>query len=231
MKLVSASHRLIPYGLIVLSIVPIIAGAVRVQQLGSGVEVTAENMRFLANPSTVIVHITAATVFCLLGAFQFDPDFRRHHPRWHRQAGRGLVALGLVSAATGLVLSHLRPGASFSGTAPANFDGTSLYLIRLIVGLAMILSLCRGLAAIWRRDFQSHAAWMIRGYALGLGAGTQVFTHLPWFLWPALRGELTRTLCMGAGWLINLAVGEWIIRRGARPGPRAGASRATGAPA
>lgn len=38
------------------------------------------------------------------------------------------------------------------------------------------------LLAIRRRDFASHGAWMIRGYAIGLGAGTQLLTHLPWFL-------------------------------------------------
>ena len=53
---------------------------------------------------------------------------------------------------------------------------------------------------------------MVRGYALGLGAGTQVLTHLPWFLFPAIQGEFTRALFMGAGWAINLVVAEWIIR-------------------
>ncbi len=50
------------------------------------------------------------------------------------------------------------------------------------------------------------------GYALGLGAGTQALTHLPWFLFPGLQGELTRALLMGAGWIINLAVAEAVIR-------------------
>ena len=54
---------------------------------------------------------------------------------------------------------------------------------------------------------------MMRGYALGLGAGTQVFTHLPWFLFPTIQGELARTLFMGAGWVINLAVAERFISR------------------
>jgi hypothetical protein len=52
---------------------------------------------------------------------------------------------------------------------------------------------------------------MLRGYALGLGAGTQVLTHLPWDLLPDIRGELARTLLMAAGWAVNLAVAEWSI--------------------
>jgi hypothetical protein len=53
---------------------------------------------------------------------------------------------------------------------------------------------------------------MVRAYALGLGAGTQVFTHIPWFVFPSIQGEMARTLCMAAGWLINVAVAEWLTR-------------------
>ena len=77
----------------------------------------------------------------------------------------------------------------------------------------MALSLCLGLAAIRRRDIPRHQAWMMRAYGLALGAGTQVFTHLPWFLFPSIQGELARTLFMGAGWAINLAVAEYYISR------------------
>ena len=96
---------------------------------------------------------------------------------------------------------------------PASFDGPLLYLIRLLAGSAMAWSLCLGLAAVLKRDLPRHRAWMIRGYALGLGAGTQAFTHLPWFLFPSIRGELARALLMGAGWAINVAVVEWVISR------------------
>jgi hypothetical protein len=60
---------------------------------------------------------------------------------------------------------------------------------------------------------------MMRAYALGLGAGTQVLTHLPWFLLvDGKPGELPRAVMMGAGWAINVVVAEWIIRnRTARP--------------
>ena len=34
-----------------------------------------------------------------------------------------------------------------------------------------------GFTAIRRRDIPAHRAWMIRAYALGLGAGTQAFTE------------------------------------------------------
>ncbi|MNY10226.1 hypothetical protein D3C86_1431890 [compost metagenome] len=73
--------------------------------------------------------------------------------------------------------------------------------------------IAHGYLAIRKRDIPRHRAWMMRGYALGMGAGTQVFTHIPWFLLPATHGELARTVCMAAGWAINLAVAEWLIAR------------------
>ena len=53
---------------------------------------------------------------------------------------------------------------------------------------------------------------MIRGYALGLGAGTQVFTE---GIGGALfgTGEVRGDLAKAAGWAINLAVAEYVIRR------------------
>ena len=53
--------------------------------------------------------------------------------------------------------------------------------MRLVFGTAMALAIvARASLAVRRRDFARHRAWMIRGYAIGLGAGTQAFTHLPW---------------------------------------------------
>jgi hypothetical protein len=69
---------------------------------------------------------------------------------------------------------------------------------------------------------------MIRGYAIGLGAGTQVLTHLPWFVLVDGRpGELARGLMMGAGWVINVVVAEWIIARGRQRRSAGGARVAT----
>jgi uncharacterized membrane protein len=204
---------LIPTGLIALSLIPIVAGIVRMIQLGEGGEITPDNARFFAAPVPVVVHIVSSVVFCVLGAFQFAPGFRRRNPNWHRAAGRVLVPSGLVAALSALWMTQFHPPANFAGPLPASFDGPSLYLLRLLTGSAMAVFLCLGVTAVMRRDIPSHQAWMIRGYALGLGAGTQAFTHLPWFLFPGIRGELARTLFMGAGWAINLAVAEWIIAR------------------
>lgn len=71
--------------------------------------------------------------------------------------------------------------------SPARFDGPALYVIRLLAGSAMALFLCLGVIAILRRDIPHHRAWMMRGYAVGLGTGTQAFTHLRWFMFPSIQ--------------------------------------------
>jgi hypothetical protein len=154
-----------------------------------------------------VLHIPAAVAYSILGAFQFAPAFRRRRRGWHRAAGRFLAPCGLLAALSGLWMAHFYPW-------PTG-DGQLVYLERLVAGSAMVASLVLALLAIRRRDFASHGAWMIRGYAIGLGAGTQVLTHLPWFVLAGGRpGEGPRAVMMGAGWAINVVVAEWIIRRG-----------------
>ncbi len=196
---------LVPAALIVLSFVPVVAGAVRLAELSGGGEVTPDNARFFASPLPVVLHIVSVSLYSILGAFQFAPGLRRRRLAWHRAAGRLLVPCGLVAALSGLWMTQFYPW--------PDGDGVILYGLRLLFGSAMILSILLGVAAILRRDFAQHGAWMMYGYAIGLGAGTQVLTHLPWLLILGIPDELTRALLMGAGWVINLAVAEWIIRR------------------
>ena len=76
----------------------------------------------------------------------------------------------------------------------------------------MAACLVLGFAAIRRRDIAAHRAWMVRAYALGLAAGTQAFTEP---LGVALFGDavVVSDLAKGAGWVVNLAVAEWVVRR------------------
>ena len=75
---------------------------------------------------------------------------------------------------------------------------------------------------------QGHRAWMMRGYAIGLGAGTQALTQGVGAVILGAPTELSGALLMGAGWVINLAVAEWVIRRPRRPGRVPGAGRPPG---
>ena len=57
-------------------------------------------------------------------------------------------------------------------------DGALVYGLRVLFGSAMLLSLLLGVVALQRRDFVQHGNWMLRGYAIGMGAGTQVLTGM-----------------------------------------------------
>lgn len=201
---------LVPTGLIALGLVPALAGVLRLSQIAVDAPALPENARFLAAPWPVGLHLVSALIYSFIGAFQFSPGLRRRHLAWHRAAGRLLVPCGMVAALSALWMVQFYPVGTES---PARFDSVWVSALRWLAGSAMFMALWTGLAAARRRDIPAHRAWMIRAYALGLGAGTQVLTHLPWFLWPAIQGETARTLAMAAGWAINLAVAEWLIAR------------------
>jgi uncharacterized membrane protein len=193
---------MIPAGLITLSIIPAFAGAARLQQILEDTR-TEDTARFLDSPWPMTLHIVAATLFCVLGAFQFAPGLRKRRLQWHRMAGRLLVPCGFTASLTGLWMTQFYPS--------VGFDGPALYWLRLAVGILMTWFLGHSLRAILKMDVPGHRAWMIRAYALGLGAGTQVITHIPWFLFPDLQSELFRSICMGAGWGINMIAAEYAI--------------------
>ena len=158
----------------------------------------------------------------MLGALQFAPRFRRRHLQLHRRIGRILIPAGFVTAISGLWMSHFYPW-------PAH-DGIALYIMRLFVGGGMIIALLLATDAIRRRKFRQHGAWMIRAYALAMGAGTQVFSHIPIVV---LQQELTltnRAIAMGAGWLINILVAEWVIATRLRPTRRSRRGRKANQP-
>jgi len=202
----------VPVALAAISAIPLIIGALRLLQLAGGPEVIPAEERFAGFPLPVALHILGAATYVLLGTLQFVPRFRRRHRTWHRRAGRILIVAGLLVAASALWMTLLY--AAKPGT------GDLLYVLRLVFGCALAACLILGFTAIRRRDIPAHRAWMIRAYALALGAGTQAFTLAPY---PILTGHdpgpTTRAILMTLAWMINAAVAEWVIRA-RRPSPR-----------
>jgi uncharacterized membrane protein len=203
----------LPLGLVLLSLIPVASGVLRLVEVAGGPALMPDNPRIAASPAPVVVHIAASAVYALLGAFQFSARLRRRHRGWHRRAGRVLVVAGSLAALSGLWMTL------FYSDAPG---GLLLWTVRLLVGSAMAGSIALGFAAIRRRDITSHRAWMIRAYALGLGAGTQAFTEGIGEAVAGGPGDLTKALSLTAGWAINAAVAEWIVRRPHRRSTRSG---------
>jgi uncharacterized protein YciI len=194
-------NRLAVAGLLVLAAVPVAAGAFRLSDLG---ELTAANARFVTDPVPIVTHVVAATLYAVVGAFQFSGGIRRYRNGWHRAAGVVLVPAGALVAVSGIWMT-----ATYD--LPAHDDG-ALALLRYAVGAAMLAELALAVVALVHHDYPAHGAWMTRAYALGMGAGTQLFT----------AGPLTavddppawaRAAAMGLGWAINAVVAEVVIRR------------------
>lgn len=196
---------LTPFGLIVLSLIPFAAGIARLVGLAGAVSVTPENARFFAAPIPVVLHIIGASLFCVLGAFQFVPSLRKPKKGWHRVVGRVLLPSGIVAALTGIWMTVSYPLAALQGSL--------LYGFRILIGTSMALFLVLGWLAIARRDLSRHRAWTIRGYAIGQGAGTQALMGIPFFVLWGEPDPVLRDLLLIAGWLINLGVAEWFIRK------------------
>ena len=194
----------VPVALIALSVIPLVAGTLRLIQLAGGPEVIPSDDRFVGFPAPLVVHIVGAAVYVLVGAFQFVPSIRRRHMTWHRRTGRVLALAGLAVAGSALWMTvqySQKPG-----------TGDVLFVLRLVFASAMVVCLVLGVSAARGRDIPAHRAWMIRAYAIGLAAGTQVFTEP---IGGALfgTGDVRDDLAKGAGWVVNLAVAAWVIRR------------------
>jgi uncharacterized membrane protein len=189
--------------LLVLSLIPVISGSLRLLEIAGGPQLLPTNPRIDAFPAPLVVHVVGAALYAFVGAFQFSARLRRRHLNWHRKAGRILVGAGLAVAGSALWMTLFYTGAP---------GGDLLWGIRLVVGSAMGAFIVLGFAAIRRRDIPAHRAWMIRAYALAVGAGTQAFTE---GIAEALLGitDLSKATSLGSGWLINVVVAEWVIRR------------------
>lgn len=198
---------LVPAALLLLAAVPAIGGIYRVLHLSLGGEVTPENQRFFDAPTPVVLHGVACALFATLGAFQFTSGSRRK-PKRHRLRGAIFVPSALVVATTGLWMEAFYD-------LPAH-DGELLSVFRAIFSAAMIATTLLGVRSLLRRDYAGHGAWMMRTYAIGMGAGTQVLVLLPWMLMVGEPSVLQRALLMGASWAINVIFVEWILFRRAR---------------
>lgn len=196
--------RIAPW-LVALSVVPMLGGLARLAGL-AGVGGAPMDARFAQSPWPAVIHIAAASLFSVLGAFQFERELRRAWPHWHRTAGRLLVICGLLTAATGVWMT-------LRYAIPHESQGSLLFGVRLLVGGGMAASLVLAVGAVLTGNVPSHEAWMLRAYALAQGAGTQVLFLLPPQLLSGRAATgMPRDVAMTAAWVANLLVAETVIR-------------------
>lgn len=123
-------------GLLLLTAVPLVAGAFRAVELMGSAQIAAENARFFAAPFPVIVHIVSVSLFSVLGALQFSSGLRRRSPRWHKVSGRIVVTSGIFAGLSGLWMTVMYP-------IPPELQGDLLCVVRILVSVAMLFRFLR----------------------------------------------------------------------------------------
>ncbi len=207
MKFFSKNELTILVLLFVLSFVPVIGGALRILEIAGGPVIVPDNPRISSDPFPALLHLLGSIPFCILGAFQFLPSIRRCSPKWHRFNGRIVAVAGVLSALTGLWMTHYY-------ALPAELQSDLLYVARMVLGTAMVLFIVCGVMAVRNRNLLLHSARMTRAYAIGQGAATQAVMGLTWMaLFKEEPAGLARDTIMISAWVINLAIAEWVINR------------------
>jgi hypothetical protein len=190
-------------GLLLFSTLPLTFGVLRLLQLAGLLDLMPP---IAVSAIPIVAHILGAAAYTLLGAIQFAPGLRSQWPNWHRAAGR----VALTGAAV-VIVSSLWLSTAYMTTS---LGGLVLAGLRITIAIAMAMSIVSGFIAARRRQIALHKAWMIRAYALGLGAATQMFVLMAAeIVAGGAPTELNRALLMGLAWGINLGVAEWRIRR------------------
>ena len=189
--------------LLLTTIIPIVSAALRIYQVPLGL-LPPDALKFEAVPWAHFLHAAGGLLFGLLGPLQFAGALKQRFGRLHRISGRVFVVAGLLLGFSSLRLVAVFPDVSTWVLTTA----------RIATGLALCASLILAVWAIYRRRVEQHRAWMIRAYAIGMGAATISFIMLPIFL---ITGEAPvgygADLLFVLSWVINLSIAEWIIRR------------------
>lgn len=183
--------------------VPLLLAAVQVVQIPFDA-LPEDSARLAAVPFSHFFHALGGFLFGVLGPLQFFHVLRCRFGTFHRVAGRVFVLAGLALAVSGLGLLL-----QVESIATRLLDSA-----RGVFSLALIVALFLGVAAAWDRRLFQHRIWMIRAYAIGMGTGTVALVMFPIYL---IKGGpvmgLTSDIVVVGMWLLNIAIGEWLIRR------------------
>lgn len=160
---------------------------------------------FETYPLTIYAHVFGASVAMALGPFQFWGRLRAQRPTLHRWMGRLYLALGVgVGGVSGLFMAFHAFGGVVSqlgfGCLAAGWLVTGVLAYR----------------AIRARDIATHRRWMVRNFALTLGA-LMLRLYLPGSVASGVAFETAYPVIAWLCWVPNLIVAE----RWFNPAPQA----------
>jgi hypothetical protein len=196
--------------LFVATFIPIASAPIRMFQVITA-SLPQDSLRFYAVPWGLFSHAFGGLLFALIGPLQFTGALKNRFGKLHRISGRIFVVTGFM-----LALSALR--------LLIEFPNSSTWVLIAARGLAafgLMGCLTISMFAILKRNFNNHRNWMIRAYAIGMGAATISFIQLPIFIirGRAMEGYFGDSLFV-LSWVINLTLAEWVIRKKLKTSPR-----------
>jgi len=199
-------YRALPYLLCAACFVPVSIGAYRVGALAFEWDWALQFAADQVDNLPLWLHAIFSIGFLTLGALQLVTGLRNSNRPRHRKLGKYTFVFGVLGASSGLYMTLSHP----------DISGPLLHYGRLLFACLWIGFLVQAVVSIRNRDIPRHRANMIRAYAIAINAGTLPFIYLPIL---AIFGEPPQVfdeIIQVGGWVVNLSIAEWWIRRRAR---------------
>lgn len=162
-----------------------------------------DSWRLKAAPVWHFMHVLGGAMFGILGPIQFSRVLMRKYGFLHRFMGRIFVAAGAMISLSSLGLLWHFPG-TYSVAVSSG---------RLLFGVALGVAMAIAMLAIRKRDFTRHRNWMIRAYAIGIGATAVSMVFFPIY---AITGEpptgLGADIAFLGSWTACVVFAEGLVR-------------------
>jgi uncharacterized membrane protein len=185
------------------TLLTILLAAVQVVQIPLGA-LPEDSQRLGAAPIWHFMHVLGGATFGLLGPIQFGRALLPRYGRLHRILGRVFVASGAMISLSSLGLLWRFP----------DTYSAAISVGRLLFGIGLGVALVLAMQAISKRDFTRHRNWMIRAYAIGIGATAVTMVFFPIYLITGVppKGLAADIAFLGA-WTACVVFAEVLVRR------------------
>jgi uncharacterized membrane protein len=185
------------------TLLTIILALVQVVQIPMGA-LPKDSRHLSAAPVWHFMHVLGGATFGILGPIQFSRVLMGKYGLLHRFLGRIFVAAGAMISLSSLGLLWRFPG-TYSVAVSSG---------RLLFGIALGVALVFAMQAIRKQDFARHRNWMIRAYAVGIGATAVTMVFFPIYV---ITGEPPRGLAADivflGSWSACVVLAEALVRR------------------
>ena len=193
----------VPLALLLATLLPILLAVVQVVQIPLDA-LPEDSQRLRATPILHFMHVLGGATFAIIGPIQFGRALLPKFGRLHRVLGRVFVATGAMISVSSLgLLWH------FPDTYSVAISGG-----RLVFGIGLGIALFMAMHAISTRDLVRHRNWMIRAYAIGIGATAVTMVFFPIYL---ITGEppkgLASDIAFLGAWTACVVFAEGLVRR------------------